>query len=695
MLCYSLRKTGGRAAAARLASGVSLALLATLAPGMAQEALPPINVDAAAAPADGAPPNRPDLAPDSPLNIARVAESSRPHVQILTRQDIEAINPSDTFNLLSHAAGIVTTFQGRKWPFNLMIRGDSNFGFIIDGAYVTAASAGRMLQDLPVSAIEQVDIVRDPTALTLGPLVDFASASGALNSGFIVIRTHKPAKTEGEAAFSTEKFGTFAGSLYGGSAFSIGGNGVKGYVAGYFRDRSTQGPANWNAGAQNAATLVKGGFETGVLTTEFTLFQDIDHLNLQRATAGQNTTNLVSQKWSYAPIDTTLISSQSKFIWDEHNSTILIAAFQSNFDKNVQASYTKNVATVTVTDKAETAQIHLRHNFNYWNTLLQLGLQYVWWNTPTGELFYAGYARNEETLSGYANIERKFLDDRLDLDASVRLDDHAIVKGIDLYGQGASGANVKFKYVYDRTLPLAVNYALGASYKILPQLISGLRYSHTEQGGLSGLVSASGATLAGESQNKVEASLSAPVYNWLKPTATYFYTRVGNDKTPTSYQSINGYQTALWTQSNTLRQGFELLGEGDLTSWDFGKLGYRASWTHMTQLASSLASTNYPNIIPHDQATFTLTNTWNAFSASASLVYVSKFFSNFNAADSKYHEVGNYVTADVNLGYKFRLEDWDAKLSLYGRNIADRRYQTVYGYYNWGAVYGAEMKIAF
>jgi hypothetical protein len=681
-----------------LRASVSLAACLFAASGWAEVAVPEIQVEAPAsegAPASGAAPRRPDLQPDNPLNIARVAPSSRPHVETFSRQDIEAINPSDTFNLLSHAAGVVSTFQGRKWPYNLMIRGDSNFGFIIDGAYVTAASAGRMLQDLPVSAIEQLDIVRDPTALTLGPLVDFASASGALNSGFVVIRTRRPAKTEAEAAFSVEKFGTFADHLYGGSVVSLGGDGVRGYVAGYFRGRSTQGPANWNAGAQSAATLVKGGLETGVLTTEFTLFQDIDHLNFQRATAGQNTANLVAQKWSYAPIDTTLISSQSTFVWDEHNSTVLIAAFQSNFDKNVQASYARNVATVTVTDKAQTAQVHLRHNLKAWNTLFQFGLQYVWWNTPTGELFYAGYARNEDTLSGYANIERKFLNDRLDLDASLRLDDHTVIKGIDLYGQGAGGANVKYKTIHDRTLPLAINYAFGASYKILPQLVSSLRYSHTEQDGLTGIVSASGKPLAGESQNKVEASLAAPVHNWFRPTATWFYTRVGNDKTPTSYQTINGYQTALWTQSNTLRQGFELLGEGDLPSWDFGKLGYRASWTHMMQLASSVASASYSRIIPHDQATLTVTNSWNAFSASASLVYVSRFFSNFNALDSKYHEVGNYVTADVNLGYRFRLEDWDAKLSLYGRNIADRRYQTIYGYYNWGAVYGAEMKVAF
>ncbi|PPQ35248.1 hypothetical protein CH337_20670 [Rhodoblastus acidophilus] len=688
---------------ARLGCGVSLALLAMLPPASAQEAVPSINVetDGATAGAGGeaAAANRPDLAPDSPANISRVAPSSRPHVETFTKQDIEALHPSDPFDLLKHATGVVVTFQGRKLPYNLLIRGDSNFGFIIDGAYVTSAAAGRMLQTLPIQAIEQMKIVRDPTALTLGPLVDFGSPSGALNSGFIVINTHNPAKTEGEFYSAGESFGTFRGGLYGGTTFALGDNGVKGFASGYVNGRRSDGPTDWNASSHDVSALLKGGIETGVAQSQFTFFYDSDNFDFQRATAGQNSASLVAQRWSYAPIDTTLITSQTTFTWDPHNTTVLIGAYQGAKASNVQASYAN--ATVTTTpDASDTAQVHLRHSFNYWDTLAQLGLQYVWWNTPTGELFYSGYARREETLSGYANIERKFFDDRLDLDASIRFDDHTIDKGIDLYNQGAGsgggGINAaKYKYFYDRTLPLATNYAFGAAYKILPQLVSGLRYSHTEQGGLTNVLSATGKPLSGESQNKFEASLAAPVQDWLRPTATYFYTHIGNDKTPTSYKAVNGYQTALWTQSDTLRQGFELAGEGDLPPWALGALSYRSSWTHLMQLASSVASTNYSNLIPHDQASFTLTNTWNAFSASASLIYVSKFLSNFNAADGKYHEVGNFVTADINLGYKFHLQDYDAKLTLYGRNIADRRYQMIYGYYNWGAVYGAEVKVAF
>jgi hypothetical protein len=90
-----------------------------------------------------------------------------------------------------------------------------------------------------------------------------------------------------------------------------------------------------------------------------------------------------------------------------------------------------------------------------------------------------------------------------------------------------------------------------------------------------------------------------------------------------------------------------------------------------------------------------VTNAWNAFSATASLIYVSQFQSNFSSLNNVYRDVGNFVTADVNLSYAFHQSTFDGKLSVYGRNIANRQYETVNGYYNWGAVWGTEMKLYF
>ncbi len=701
----------GRNFAHVLACGCSIGTLTAVAPASAQETVPSITVESPAqnAPSaqSGAALQRSDLAPDSLTNIARVAPSSRPHVETITREEIEQINPADTFDLLSHAAGVVTTFQGRKIPNGLMIRGDSNYGFIVDGAYIGSATAGRMLNDLPVSAIEQVDVVRDPTALMLGPQVNLWSASGALNSGFVVIRTRVPTRTGGSLGVAAESFGTVAGDFYGGSVFSVGADGAKANVAGYFRGKSTDGPTDLNAGAKNSAGLIKGGYSAGGFDTEFTLFQDQDQYEFQRATAGQNTTALVNQKWSYAPIDTTLLTSQSTMKWDEHNTTIFIASYNNVYANTLQGSYVSPVFT-QVPDHENTGQAQLRHSLFYWDTLLQLGLQFVNWYTPTGQMGFSGYARHEQISSGYANLERKLLDDRLSLDASLRYDEHEIIQGVDLYnpssnssssggGGGGGGGNRAnaYQYFYNRTLPVAQNYAFGAAYKILPQLISSVRYGHTEQQGLNEVLSATGLPLGPESQNKFEASLEAPVASWLKPTVNYFYTYIQNNKLPTSYINLNGYQTALWSESNTTRQGVELLLNSELPQWAYGQASLVGSITHLFDLQSSNASVPYSATIPHDTAKLTVTNAWNAFSASASLIYVSQFWSNFSSLNNLYREVGDFVTADVNLAYSFHQPTFDGKLSFYGRNIANRKYETVNGYYDWGAVWGTEMKIMF
>lgn len=699
-------------------SALRLVWLASVALGAipvarAQESVPAISVEATSPPgvdAAAKATQRSDLAADSLTNPARVAPSSRPFVETISREDIDAINPADTFGLLSHAAGVVTTFQGRKVPNGLLIRGDNNYGFIVDGAYIGSTTANRIMNELPVFAIEQVDVVRDPTALMLGPQANLWTASGALNSGFVVIRTRTPDKTGGEVGMGGASYGTISNELYGGQVFSIGKDGGKANLAGYFHGASTDGPTGLNAGSSSGAALLKGGVSNfNGFATEFTLFQDIGQQDFQNATAGKNTTALVNQRWSYTPIDTTLIASQSSMVWDAHNTTLLLGSYNYVYANNLQATTTSTTVN-NVPDHEETAQVQLRHSFYYYETLLQLGGQFVSWYTPTGQMGFAGYARNEQISSGYANLERKFLNDRLSLDASLRYDEHVIIQGVNIYssnsgtapgtgngggGGGGSGSGAKYQYFNNRAMPVAQNYAFGAAYQILPRLVSSLRYGHTEQQGLDYLLSSSGLPLGPESQNKFEASLAAPIASWFKPTVNYFYTYIQNDKLPQSYVSINGYQTPVWTQANTTRQGVEVLLDSQLPKWSYGQASLSGSWTRLFELQSNNPTVPYSATIPHDTAKLILTNSWNAFSASASLVYVSGFWSNFASLNNLYRPVGDYVTADLNLSYSFHQPSFDGKVTLYGRNIADRHYETVNGYYDWGAVWGSEVKLFF
>lgn len=736
------KKRHSACSAIRLGSVVSASIF-SYTPIIAQEAapvtLPPVSVQA-----NFSNPQRQDLLPDSVTNLARVSPSSEPHTQTFTRNEIADLKPSNVYDLLNQATGVITTYQGRKLPFNVFIRGDNNFGFIVDGAYVPLATAGRVLQTLPIDAIEQVTIVRDATALTLGPAVDLDSASGALNSGFIVINTHRPTRTEAIGRTSFSSYGTLTSSGYAGSVFTGGLNQPSAYISGLSSYQRSDGPGGYNMWSNALTGMLKGGVSAGVMQTDVMFYSDTSRYGFERALTGQSTSALAAQNWSYSPIDTTLIALNSTFSWDQHNTTLINFAYNTVTASNVQASYTSAAISENY-DKTYETSVSLRHSFQYGGSLLQIGGQYVGYNTPTGELFYSGYADNEQTLSTYVNGEQKLLNNNLTLDASARLDSHEIIQGIDLYnegngngnnatatastssasssasstssktsttsttsskngaGSGSGSGSAQYNYFYGRAEPLAINYAFGASYKVLPQLVASARFNHTEQGGLQNILSATGVPLNPERQNKWEVGIEAPVSPQFTPILTFFDTSIENDKTPTSYQTINGFQTPLWSESNTHRQGFELVVKGQLPYREWlahwfgeaaGQTNYHVGYTHLTEVSSSTLPV-YTGTIPKDLADFSLTQGYEAWSGTVLLKYVSTYFSNFNSADGNYHPVGNFVTIDLRLGRSFDLGWSKLDVSAFGRNITDRKYETVYGYPSWGAVYGSELRVQF
>jgi len=787
---------------------------------------------------------RPDLDPNNTANFARVAPSSRPHTETFSRDEIEQLQPSNVYDLLSHATGLVATYQGRKLAYTIMMRGDSNYAFVIDGAYVPTATAGRILQTLPVSAIEQVDVVRDSTALTLGPLVELSSASGALNSGFIVIRTHSPSKTEAEVRGSVESYGTVTSSGYAAVVSNSEQDTLHGFVSGFVSHRRSDGPPGYNTWDNSTTGLLKLGLTYGGYETNFTAFQDTARYGFERGIPGQSTDSLATQRWSYAPISTTLLTSNSFFRWDAHNSTLVSLSYNAVSAKNVQGSFGSDTVALNE-DRTYTVNANLRHNFEFDKTLLQIGTEYLYYNTPTGELAHAGFSDEEQTFSGYVHAEQKLLNDRVMLDASARVDDHEIIMGVDSYGGGsgngtgqtaidvpvtttttgtsttttdsvstvtvtptttvttystrptsgpgsgtgggpgspgagtgmgnpyqfyiyttittttyttttttdgvttsavtgtsttttntrqtpalnetttvttgvvpASGTGstttivtpvtttttttttstsntiASLPYFYNRWLPLAKSYSGGIAISISPQLLATARFSHTEQGGLYNVISATGEPLDPEEQNKWEIGLKAAPFDAFKPGFNLFNIKINNDKVPTSYTPINGFATPLWSETNTQRFGFELLSEGAYLSDQFGLSAYRASWMHLMSIKSSTIAA-YPATISHDVVNATFTQKWQDYSATVALTYVAPYLSNFNSYDGGYHSVGNYVTVDLRFARTFQIDKAVAKLSVYGRNITNRKYETVYGFPSWGAVWGSELAVSF
>jgi iron complex outermembrane receptor protein len=209
---------------------------------------------------------RKDLQPDSPTNPYRVPESAKASTEIITAEDIEQMHPTDVFDVLNNAVGTFETNASKKGFDSLNIRGDNNFVWIIDGAYMHPTMASRMMKSIPPQAIEEIQVVRGSTALTMGPLVGFVSPSGTPTDGFVIIRTKQPKKEkEAKVRAAVETQGGNAASAWGGKRFDD--DNKKAYVAGLVSHYETNGPDDLlpNGYRPNRARLSNGGMaKTGI-----------------------------------------------------------------------------------------------------------------------------------------------------------------------------------------------------------------------------------------------------------------------------------------------------------------------------------------------------------------------------------------------------------------------------------------------
>jgi len=257
---------------------------------------------------------RADLAPDSPTNLYRVEASARFGTEVFTETDIKNIHPRDVIDLIDKATGINSTYQGRRSPFGFEERGGGTFTYIIDGA-VLPPSSNRILYKFPVAAIEEMQIVRGSTSLSLGPSIPIgASNSGSgLNTGFIIIRTKQPKKME---AVMTASMAKATGgqpwetneSIYFGSPLK-GDSQVSGYVGGLAAKMDRPSLDTWFDGRSSENGMGNGGFAVGKLNVNMMAYRDSGTNEMQR---GISTTGVLApDKWYYDPLVTTIYRQRS------------------------------------------------------------------------------------------------------------------------------------------------------------------------------------------------------------------------------------------------------------------------------------------------------------------------------------------------------------------------------------------------
>lgn len=626
----------------------------------------------------------PDLREDNGLNPYRVAPSSRLSVQKFTAKDIDSLKPTDVFQLLNHAVGVLTLYQGRKIPYSVRVRGDLYFGYIIDGIYVPSEAGARILQNLPVTAIEQVEVIRDSTALTLGPMVDFGRPSGAPNDGFIIIRTRRPTKTEAGALARTESFNTDLEAVHAGTAGDLG------YVSARVNHFQTDGKADFYMAKESNTGMFRAGGDVLGFRAEFSAYRDETRQQIQ---AGDPMETLLGlQRWQLAPLRTTFwgstLSRQSHGYWDEEHSTVLTVSGFNVDAHQINGTVLPGIAPRLIPNQEDLIGYDLKHTIRFDNTLLRIGGQHMQWNTPTGASYYEGFPRNEIIRGGFITLEQGLFDGLLTVDLAGRLDGQFIVRGVDHYY--ADPMRYSLPEIHNRSLPASRFATIGAALQPTEHIKFNARAYYAKQGAVQSVLPIPGVELHPEGQKKSELGVSYDRWPAFHPALTGFFVHLDNVKYPAkSVRDREGIVTTQWNETAVNRYGFEFMLNGQV-NWDLGSTRYKMGWTFIT---GDTTNQDYGRTTPPNTWNFNIQHELGPWEANFSALRVEKFLSDWKSVDGQFHPIGNFLRLDSNLSRKFVVGPTTSRLSLYGRNLLGQTYETQLGFRDPGAVLGIELRV--
>lgn len=638
--------------------------------------------------------SREDIKLSSTKNLYRVEKTAQFDTEIITQEDIQIQNPKDIFDLLNKTAGLDLTYQGRKSPFFVNMLGGGNITYILDGA-ILPPSSNRILQKIPMIAIEEIQIVKSSTALTIAPTISVgASNSGSGNNiGFIIIRTKQPKKTEGIVTTYYEKSKSHPSSngqsAYAGTTFAKS-NDLSGYVGGMISRYDRPSNKDWFDGSDAQSGMLNGGITYNKLTLNMMAYKDDGTFQMQKGVTISGTID--QTEWYYDPLKTTILSFDGNYAWT-NNQTTLFSLSNSEYEHTEHSAYIADYEEKTKT-------YSLRHNMTFNNTLIQLGTQ-IAQSEGEGANLSNKYNKYDTTIYGYAvSVEESLFDDNLILNAGYRRDQKevetsAASSNLTTYNKNLNANN-------DVDLAPANVYTIGATYKFNDTYKINSRFMKANEGGGDfDLVTQNGALLHEEKQDRWEIGIEANFNKAFNTTITYFDVDIENEKSATTNTYTDNYGNLLYyyTEANSNRNGLEFAIKGkfnnDLTSYKF-------SYTKMltNESKNSVGTTdNLGETIPENLYTAMISHTIGQYTFNASAKKASAYTSSISAMGTSQNvNLGDYTRVDTNISKDFEIFGFDSIFKIYGRNITDENYATRYTtgyYYDRGRVIGTELSLLF
>jgi len=606
-----------------------------------------------------------------------LAESARSTAETFTREDVQTALPKNIYDLISLGAGIQLQTQGRKHLNFMEIRGGDNLGIIIDGLYLPDSQAGRVLGMLPTELVESVKIVRDATSLGLGPLTALASPLGSSIQGFIVITT-KRAKNQ-EAGGRAEY-----GNLNSSSLHAYYGDTAQGFnyrIAG--TTKGSSGVDRWNNANDSSSAMLNGGYDGQAIKGDFSIFYANGMTEMQRSIP---LSKAYDSKWKYDPLDALWLAVNLHKPWTDNQ----ITSFSFSYGRVTDDLYTDSYAnpSLKITEQEDNA-----YNYHLWHTsvsggnTLKGGFQVIKWDTPTGQLFYEGVERDETLLGGYIQDEHKLMENRLTIDAALRVDGKYINKGYDKY----SSAQISTGRLEDEWGAPVVGTTLGSSFRIDDIYRISARLGYSRQDTDSFLATVGNRNLDPEIRYKYETGISGAYHPAFNLSVTCFYYDIKDFKQAAATTGTGNNIVNLYDAFDVTRKGLELAATGNLPSGFDYKANY--SYIKSDMEHSTLAGSN--NTIPESIFAFMLGYRSGAFESGATVKYVSPYDDNFFSTDGKYHEVGSYTKIDANFSYLFKFSRLDTRATVFARNLLDDNFQTRLGWEDSGRTYGGMIAVAY
>lgn len=615
-------------------------------------------------------------------------ETSKLTIDKLTEEEIEISNPKSVLDAINMTIGSNVQFQGRKNSAIMTFRGSSNiysaaaFVVILDGALLAPMSSLRMMESLSMDVIESIEIIRDASALTLGPIAGFGTPNGSPTLGFIVIKTKLPKNNGGSAKLAYESFETKKADV------SYGGIHDKVFYLASVEGLNSHGRDGFNTDQERGSVFLRSGYVDNDFSATISAYYSHDEKETQNAT--NPLSSVQNSNWKYEPMENEFVSAIFEKDFNSKNKTTLqLSHTKASWSQDLNSTNPSTAYPNYFKGTQSTDSIDLRHATKIADTTLKFGVQAMFYDAPNGELFYETYPRKEQIYGFFAHASHPFMDDKLIVDTSLRVDKKHIDSSIERYDPNSVLAqnvtklnNAKLSMIEDQWAKDSKAVSFGTLYKFSNDLEGTVRFSYMTSGAADGDISGDGSALKDEESFRYEVGMKKIVNKYFNPTINLFLYDNKNTKHPL-YYGTNNAPYIVFNQIDQKRYGGELGFDGRTDSLYYS-LGY----------AYATADKN-ENEIPNHIINAMVQKKFDKYALNVSGKYVSEYESNFFTIDKQYHSVGDFISLNLSLDYNHKLFGNDAKFSVYSRNLLNDNYMTMFGFEDQGRVIGASYAFKF